>query len=216
MSHPKIPNYEIMAIPRDPGYSSAFNLGVGLSESAGPITFGIDAIVEPIWSHTWADAEADIVTNGGGTIPAGSKTIENRFRFRNGVLRAGLSRDFKLDVPETSARMQFGVQLRSINYHMDQYSHVLGAGRGQSEGWTEWTYAWGTSVLLPEVEVHYRLRMTSGTGRPGVDANGGFARGPNVALAESGRSFIVAPSGALTLDPVRVTTHQISVSLPLR
>ncbi|MDQ3949214.1 MAG: hypothetical protein M3282_02620 [Gemmatimonadota bacterium] len=216
MSHPKIPNYEIMAIPRDPGYSSAFNIGVGLSESEGPLTFGIDAIIEPIWSHTWADAEAAVPTSGGGIIPYGGKTIENRFRFANGVLRAGLSREFKLDAPESSARMQFGVQLRSISYHLDQYSHVLAAGREQTEGWTEWTYAWGASVRLPDLEIHYRLRMTSGTGRPGVASNGGFLGGPTLADSAGGRNFLVAPSGALTLDPVHVTTHQISVSLPLR
>jgi hypothetical protein len=214
MSHPKIPNYEIMAIPRDPGYSTAFNFGVGLSQTDGPLTFGIDAIVEPIWSHTWADAEAAVPTNGGGTIPAGGRTIENRFRFANGVLRAGLSREFELEMPESSARMQFGVQLRSINYHLAQFSHVLNSGRSQNENWAEWTYAWGTSVSLPEVEIHYRLRMTSGTGRPGV-AGPGFAGAPTLD-AVGGRNFIVAPSGALTLDPVRVTTHQISVSLPLR
>jgi hypothetical protein len=215
MSHPKIPNYEIMAIPRDPGYSTAFDIGVGLSETEGPLTFGVDAIVEPIWSHTWADAEGPVATNDGGTIPAGGRTIENRFRFANGVVRAGLSREFKLEMPESSARMQFGVQLRSINYDLDQYSHVLAAGRKQSEGWTEWTYAWGASVLLPDVEIHYRLRMTSGTGRPGLAAPG-FVTGPTLADAGGGRSFLVAPSGALTLDPVHVTTHQISVSLPLR
>jgi hypothetical protein len=214
MSHPKIPNYEIMAIPRDPGYSSAFNVGVGFSNSKGPLTFGIDAILEPIWSHTWADAEAAVATDNGGTIPAGGKTIENRFRFENGVLRAGLSRDFKLDMPESSARMQFGVQLRSIGYHLEQYSHILAAARSQDERWTEWTYAWGTSVRLPDLELHYRLRMTSGTGRPGVAGNA-FVNGGTFADA-GGRNFIVAPSGALTLDPVRVTTHQISVSLPLR
>jgi hypothetical protein len=214
MSHPKIPNYEIMAIPRDPGYSTAFNVGIGFSETEGPVTFGIDAIVEPIWSHTWADAEAPVPTNDGGTIPAGGRTIENRFNFTNGVLRAGLSREFELDMPESSARMQFGIQLRGINYHLAQFSHVLDAGRGQNESWTEWTYAWGTSVRLPDVELHYRLRMTSGTGRPGV-AGPGFADGPSI-QAVGGRNFLVAPSGALTLDPVRVTTHQISVSLPLR
>jgi hypothetical protein len=57
--------------------------------------------------------------------------------------------------------------------------------------------------------------MTSGTGRPGVAGNGGFLTGPT-ALEASSRNFIVAPSGALTLDPVHVATHQISVSLPLR
>jgi hypothetical protein len=178
------------------------------------MTFGIDAIFEPIWSHTWADAELPVPTNDGGTIPAGGRTIENRFRFANALLRAGLSRDFKLEIPESSMRLQSGVQLRAISYHLDQYSHVMAAGRSQDESWREWTYTWGTSLRFPEIEVHYRWRSTSGTGRPGVAGNG-FAAPGTVDLA-GGRNFLVAPSGALTLDPVRVTTHQISVSLPLR
>lgn len=215
MSHPKIPNYEIMSIPRDPGYSSAFNLGVGVSESQGPVTFGIDLILEPIWSHTWADAATPTPANDGGTIPAGGRTIENRFRFANALVRAGLSHEFPLEMPGTSAVVQGGFQLRSISYHMDQFSHVLGAGREQKESWTEWTYALGTSVRLPELDVHYRLRVTSGTGRPGVASNGGGFMSAEAATA-SGRAFLLAPSGALTLDPVRVTTHQIAVSLPVR
>ena len=216
MSHPKIPNYEIMQIPRDPGYSSAFNVGVGFSDTDGPMTFGVDAILEPIWSHTWADAESPVVTSGGGTIPAGSKTIENRFRFANAIVRAGLSRDFELEMPGSSMRVQGGIQLRSINYHLDQYSHVLVAGREQDESWIEWTYAWGTSIRLPEVEIHYRWRMTSGTGRPGLAGGGGFVGSPTLDSAVGGRNFLVAPAGPLDLAPVRVTTHQISVSLPLR
>jgi hypothetical protein len=215
MSHPKIPNYEIMSIPRDPGYSSAFNLGVGLSESDGPVTFGIDAILEPIWSHTWADAAAPVPTSGGGILPAGARTIENRFTFTNAILRAGLSRDFALEASESSARVQVGMQLRSINYHLDQYSHVLSAGRTQDESWTEWTYAIGTSLRFPELELHYRWRSTSGTGRPGL-AGGGFPFAEGATLASTGRNFLVAPAGELSLAPVRVITHQFSISLPLR
>jgi hypothetical protein len=216
MSHPKIPNYEIMNIPRDPGYSSAFNVGIGLSETEGPVTFGIDAIVEPIWSHTWADAAAPVPTNGGGTIPVGGRTIENRFTFLNGILRAGLSRDFKLDAPETSARVQGGLQLRAIGYHLDQYSHVLAAGREQNESWTEWTYAFGTSLRFPEFEVHYRWRSTTGTGRPGLAGSGVFGVDDRALASAGARNFLIAPAGELALAPVRVTTHQFSVSLPLR
>jgi hypothetical protein len=213
MSHPKIPNYEIMSIPRDPGYSTALNLGVGLSQAQGPTTFGVDVIVEPIWSHTWADAESPVSTPGGGTIPAGEKTIENRFRFANSLVRVGVSHEFALDAPGVSASMQAGAQLRSIRYHLDQFSHVLAAGREQTEGWTEWMYTWGTSIRVPDLDIHYRLRLTTGTGRPGVAGNGFLA--PDLAAA-GGRAFLLAPSGALTLDPVRVTTHQIAISLPLR
>jgi len=215
MSHPKIPNYEIMNIPRDPGYSSAFNVGVGMSETQGPVTFGLDAIFEPIWSHTWADAAAPVVTAGGATLPAGAKTIENRFTFTNAILRAGLSRDFKLEAPDSRLRTQLGLQLRAINYHLDQYSHVLAAGREQEESWSEWTYTLGTSLHFPELEVHYRWRSTSGTGRPGL-ATPGFGIEDRAIAASGGRNFLVAPAGEIALTPVRVSTHQFSVSLPLR
>src|SRR2546430_768001 len=47
MSHPKLPDYElanVAVIPRDPGHSSAYNVGVGLSKTRGPMAFAIDAI----------------------------------------------------------------------------------------------------------------------------------------------------------------------------
>jgi hypothetical protein len=66
------------------------------------------------------------------------------------------------------------------------------------------------------VEVHYRWRATSGTGRPGLAGNGVITQLGVADAAAGGRNFIVAPAGALTLDAVRVTTHQFSVSLPLR
>ena len=59
-THPKIPNYDLMQIPRDPGNTSAYNVGIGFSRVLGETTFGIDLIYEPIWSHTWANAENDI------------------------------------------------------------------------------------------------------------------------------------------------------------
>ena len=51
-SHPKIPNYEIMNIPRDPGHSWAYNLGVGVAREIGQARFGVDLIFEPINSRT--------------------------------------------------------------------------------------------------------------------------------------------------------------------
>ena len=217
MSHPKIPNYQIASvqvIPWDPGYSSAFNIGVGLSQSQGPMTFAVDAIYEPIWSYTWGDAQSPITTALGATIPAGGKTVENHFTFSNAIFRAGVGRDFKLEIPESSMRVQFGTELHSIDYHLDQFDNVVAAGRQHDESWTEWTYGAGVSLRFPEVEVHYRARMTTGTGRPGIIPEGRALAAPDATFAAS--SFIVAPSGPLTLTPVRVTTHQFSVSVPIR
>jgi hypothetical protein len=115
MSHPKIPDYEIQNIPRDPGNSQAFNLGAGLSRSAHGSTFALDAVYEPIWSYTWADAAAPLQTSAGATIPAGGKTIENRFRFSNALIRMGFSQD----MPFAQDAKAFGFQLGLAVHRID-------------------------------------------------------------------------------------------------
>lgn len=213
MSHPKIPNYEIMSIPRDPGHSSAFNLGVGVSRAHGSSTFGVDLIYEPIWSYTWADAAAPIETVNGDTIPAGGKTVENRFRFSNALLRMGLNQELELGGWAKTAALQLGLVVRSNRYRLEQFDNVQVAGRSQEESWVEWTPTWGLGLRFPDLEIRYRGRVTHGTGRPGVAPVGGiFAE--DAGVLSSG--IIVAPSGPLTLEEVTVASHQVSVSLPLR
>lgn len=211
MSHPKLPNYEIQNIPRDPGNSSAFNLGAGISKTHEGSTFGVDVVYEPIWSHTWADAAAPVETRLGRTIPTGGKTIENRFRFSNALLRMGFGQDLGFAGATRVVGLRLGLVVRSINYSLVQQDNVQVSTRRLEEGWLEWAPTWGVSLRFPGWEVRYRGSVTHGTGRPGV------ASGAQFATAESTRSTIlVAPSGPLTLDPVRVMTHQLSVSLPLR
>jgi hypothetical protein len=203
-SHPKIPNYEIMNIPRDPGYSWAYNVGLGLSRTQGPAAFGIDFIYEPIWSETWADTDTVMTTRTGRTIEAGGKTVENDFRFSNALLRTGISRE------NEKAGFQLGLQVRSIQYWLDQYNNLEEARRKQKESWMEWTPSWGAGLKFPEFEVRYMGRVTTGTGRPGVAWTG-----PRAEAAFAASDFIVAPSGPLTLQEARVLTQQISVSIPI-
>jgi hypothetical protein len=55
--------------------------------------------------------------------------------------------------------------------------------------------------------------MVTGTGRPGILPSDGRAFPTADA---SGPNIIAAPNGALTLTGVSVTTHQVSISLPIR
>jgi hypothetical protein len=212
MDHPKIPNYSIMNIPRDPGNSSAFNVGFGIARAYAGSTFGIDLIYEPIWSHTWADAASPIVARNGATIPTGGMTIENRFRFSNALLRLGVGQEASFG-PDVIGGLQLGLGVRSIHYWLDQTDHVQLSARSHEERWTEWTPTWGLSLGFPTLEVRYEGSVTNGTGRPGVARNGGFVAEDAVAL---GSNILVAPSGPITLDEVRVTTHRVSISLPIR
>jgi hypothetical protein len=209
MSHPKIPNYEIMNIPGDPGTSNAFNLGVGVSRRDGPATFGMDIVYEPIWSHTWALADVPIATTG-GSIPAGGKTVENHFRFSNTLVRLGLDRELPVFGGRLAA-FQLGLMVRSIGYHLNQDDLVAGSVRRQNESWTEWTPTWGLSLRFPEFELRYRGSMTHGSERP----TSSFGGCPNCFEAVPG-GIVVAPSGPMSLDPVKVVSHQVSFSLPLR
>ena len=211
-SHPKIPNYEIMNIPRDPGNSTAFDLGVGIAKVVGPTTFGIDIVYEPGSSDTWAEAAEPVETVSGDTIPTGEKTVENAFSFSNAFVNVGVTRQVG------PAAFQFGLGLRSYDYHLDQWDHVEEDTRREDEQWMEWVPSWGARVSLGDLEFRYAGRVTTGTGRPGVGWSGGgwLERGALDVASAGGNDILLAPSGPLTLDDVPVMTHQFSISVPIR
>jgi len=203
--HPKIPNYQIQNIPRDPGDTWGFDVGAGLSKTSGPVEVGIDVVFEPIWSDTWSTLDSAVVLTGGRRLEKGDKEVENEFFFSNVHLRLGLGREVE------RWGFQLGLDASSYAYELDQLNNVTAGRRSQDESWMEWTPSVGASLRFPEVELRYAGRLTSGTGRPGVEFTG--ARSDAL---EAAADFIVAPNGPLTLQDVRVFTHQVSVRLPIR
>jgi len=204
-THPKIPNYEIMNIPRDPGISWAYDFGVGIAKSNGPATFGIDVVVEPIWSDTWAEAAADTVSVNEQVIRKGDKTVENGFFFSDVQMRLGLAYDLK------RASFHAGVEVRSYAYKLKQRNRIQDTKRSQEESWMEWSPSFGATARFSEFEIGYQGRLTTGSGRPGVQWTG--ERADAVALAAD---FIVAPTGPLTLQDALVITHRVTVSVLIR
>ena len=204
-THPKIPNYELMNIPRDPGDSWAWNFGIGLARESGPTTFAIDLIWEPIWSDTWAEADSLLQSPLGHQIRPGEKTIENDFSFSNAILRTGLLHE--------TARWgaSLGLEVHTYSYDLEQTDNFLRTNRDQHESWMEWTPTWGASFQLSELELRYNGRLTTGSGRPGVEWSPTF-QAELLALSD----YIIAPSGPLTLQDAHIFTHQLSVSLPIR
>lgn len=207
-SHPKIPNYDIMNIPRDPGDTWGFNLGLGVSRSLGPTVFGADLILEPIWSETWAEAAAPVTTASGKIIPEGEKTVDNDFQFMNTLLRLGLG------VTHKRANFQLGLQVKSYDYQLEQINLIEENIRQQDESWFEWTPTFGIGLVFTEFEVRYAGRVTTGTGRPGVAWWPAVREGDLLAVPAGG-DFIVAPSGPLTLQDASVWAHQLSLVIPL-
>jgi hypothetical protein len=218
LSHPKLPDYQIVdvvrPVPWDPGHSAAYNFGIGIAQRQGPSTFALDLVYEPIRTHTWGEAPSDIQTVAGATIPAGGKTTENHFTFSNAIARLGLGQNVPLEGMSDSLRLQIGVSAHSIHYWLRQVDHVGGTSRRQEEQWLEWSPTWGASMRFGGVDVRYLGRVTHGTGRPGI----ALVNGPVIDVAASAAgapSIVAAPSGPLTLTGVSVTTHQLSIAVPL-
>ena len=207
-SHPKIPNYDLANVPRDPGDSWAFDIGAGLGHQKGPLSFGVDVIYQPAWSQTWAEAADTVRTEDGVLLQPGDHTVENDFFLSNLVLGLGLARE--------SERwgFQLGVRASARETQLDQWDAVTATRRKQNESWMEWTPSLGATLRFPDVEVRYAGWITTGTGRPSVEFSL-RAGSPRAAATASASDFLIPPSGPLILQEARVTTHQISVRLPL-
>jgi hypothetical protein len=217
LSHPKLPNYQVVdlvrPVPWDPGHSAAYNVGVGVAQHHGPSTFALDLVYEPILTHTWGESPGDVETLAGPIIPAGGKTTENHFVFSNAIARLGVGQDIVIDGVASPLRLQGGIAAHAVRYWLRQEDHVQATSRRQDEHWLEWTPTWGASKRFAGIDLRYFGRVTHGTGRPGIAAAQVF--GPLSDASAGGPSILAAPTGPLALTPVSVTTHQLSISVPL-
>jgi len=211
VANPRIARNDVVTIPRDQGRSAAYDVGVGFAKLSGPGRFGVDLVYEPIWSTSWAVADAPAVTDLGDTIPVGGRTIENRFRFSNVLLRLGVGRDLTLTGMAKAFGLDLGLALRSMHYRLVQTDRLAGVEQTLLNSWVEWSPTWGLSLRFPELELKYRGRVINGNGRPSV---AGFFGGPFIDVAPN--SFVVTPGSDLALAGVSTVTHQITLSLPLR
>ena len=181
-------------------------MGFGIGRTRKSTTFGIDLAYQPIWSHTWQEADERLEAPH-GVLEVGDMTIENQFVFSNVVLRSGIAHQFK------KFGFQLGLEARSYEYQLEQDDHMEGTSRLQDEAWTEWTPTFGAHFRFSDVEMQFSTRITSGTGFPGIDRL--FAV-EDMAAAPSSPDFIAAPRGALTLQDATVVTHQIWIRVPIR
>jgi hypothetical protein len=204
--HPKIPNYDLMSIPRDPGNSTAYNLGVGLFRSSNYSFFGVDLIFEPIESETWAEADQPIMLSRGDIFPAGMKTVENFFTFSNWIGRIGFRSG------NESSAFQAGLQFHAIRYDLEQINHLQRSKRNQHEDWMEWTLSGGYGFTVGPVRILYSVLLTTGTGQPGVVSTGWSPARSDVSMDFSRGDFLPAPSGSVNVREAFVWTHMVSVS----
>lgn len=207
-SHPKIPNYDLVNIPRDPGNSRVFQVGGGLAKRTDNTAFTVEVVLEPGRSHTWAYADTALTTPGGNVIPAGGRTVDNRFVFRNVAMATGVQKDGE------RAGFQLGLRLRAIRYTLDQQNFMADTVRHTREGWMEWTPTWSGVLRFEGFDLRYSGRATM-KGWTGIQIPFGVRVDQEVA-APGGGDFLVAPTEPVNMPDFRVTTHQFMVSVPVR
>jgi hypothetical protein len=208
-THPKIPNYPLVNIPRDPGLTHAFNLGIGIGKALGSTTGGMEIIYEPIWTNTWATAPDAIETDDGTAVPAGGKTIENRFRFSNIKARVGLSRVVDMSTNSTtSLRVQFGLVVMTNSYSLRHQDNVALTRRDRQFSWTEWGPTFGFGLRIRRIEASYAFQATCG---PEACV---WAQGDDVAVSTPGNVGTAVPiEGPTDFNYGRLITHRFTLTI---
>jgi hypothetical protein len=203
-AHPKIPNYNIVDIPRDPGNSAVFNIGAGVSRTEAGATVAMELILEPGRSHTWAFADTAVTLPSGAILQAGDLTVDNQFRFLNWVVGLGFERE------TDRIGYQLGLRVRQINYTLDQEHFLAEVRRETRESWAEWSPSWGVVTRFGGMELRYAGRFTA-RGWPDMGWWGGDTI---VAVPDAGVDFVVGPTGPVNIPSFRVTTHRFTLSVP--
>ncbi len=215
LSHPKIPNYVIQNLPRDPGSTNAFNVGVGAARDAGPFTFGVDVIIEPMFSDTWADAATSTQRADGSIIPAGQKTVENHFQFHNSKAALGVGRKWVTDSAKgTSLTLDFGLSMYSIVYDLKQTNNITRTTRTQRENWVESGPSFGLRYRSHDIEMSYAFRASCGNG--GCDLSPFQGGGDTLVAAPSTGGIIAAPASPLFIQSGSETSHHFTITVPIR
>jgi hypothetical protein len=200
--HPKIPNYDLANIPRDPGTSVAYNLGFGAVWSDPKSSWGIEYIYEPIATNTWAEAGEQPREPTNLLLPPHFKTIQNFFDFTNHIIRAGYSSHTKLPWLE----YRFGAQLHIYRYSLEQQNNVTHTRRSLSTDWVETTLSGGMSATIADLRLIYTLQLVFGNGLVGTEGTA-----IPFAATASANDILVAPTGNLVVNDITLVTHQLAL-----
>lgn len=208
-THPHIPNYTFSHIPRDPGNSRAYALGMGGVTQDSLNILSLDLTYMPMWTSTWQEAGTPTKTKSGAILPIGAPTIENEFVFSNIDFHAGWAHRF------TNTWIQLGLDVLDVNYALDQYDDINEVAHQIDDHWTETTLTWGLAFELP----HIRLRYFGHARNTDLFRFGSEQSAPIVNIPEApGPDIVSAPLGGqalLRMEPNAAVLHQFSISIPL-
>ena len=211
LTHPKIPNYRFSNLPRDPGTTYAFNVGVGIGRMFAGSGYGLDFVYEPMLSHTWAEAGPGVTNEDGSLVPEGTKTIENRFRFSNMKLAAGMRKEFR-GAADTASAVGFdlGLSIYRNTYRLRQQDNLTDRVRHQNVGWTEWG---------PTLGVHWRTRIVRLGYSLALNCSPGSCtpQGDDVAVSAPppAPGVIASPTALLGLDYGRTIVQKLLLTFAI-
>jgi hypothetical protein len=205
-SHPKIPDYDLAQLPRDPGNSTALSFGAGIAYEQPRVRFGMDLEYEPAWSHTWAyPGDSVRFRPDGSVVNALDHTVDNDFTFSNIRMAAG--------VEGFSGRTgwQAGLGILSNGYKLEQRDHVRGQVTRTNERWLEWTPGWGVHHDFGQLQLRYSGRLVLK----------GFPDGSDIAVSAvdagmaEGSDYLVPVVTPAYLPDFAIFTNQFSVSVAI-
>jgi hypothetical protein len=200
--HPKIPDYPITGIPRDPGTTTAYNFGAGIAwKGESSTTLALEYLIEPVASKTWVEAAQDQMVNG-RLIHASEVTQRNNYTFLNHRVRFGA------EIRPTSWLVVRGGS--TLHYYSYDYefinliSNIERHADPQME-WTEIDLTGGITASIGPLELGYQVSMLTGAGI--LDR---IERGWGPLSLRSSSDFFLPPNPWVQLQPVPAFTHQVS------
>jgi hypothetical protein len=199
--HPKIPDYPLSGVPRDPGTTHAYDFGVGLSWKIPYLLIATEAIYEPIDTKTWVEAESPIQTNDGRYLNKGEITIRNDYKFFNRILRLGVEAG-----SENWLALRAGVQAKVFKYDYHHLNVLTSHARWSKphSQWTEMTWTGGVSFRRDKKEWLYTLQVI--TGNSFLRARPRRPEG-----YKDFTDFLIPPVRELNFDRVPMFMQQVSV-----
>ena len=207
--HPKIPEYPLAGIPRDPGNTQALNFGLGLKWQNETTLFGLDMIYEPIDVKTWADAATELTRWDGLIYHAGAVIMRNDYRFANRLIRAGVQIK-----PTIWLSLATGAQVKFYEYDYyqnDFVNQVERTGKPQRQ-WSEATWSGGIKIHTGRYDLTYSLRMQTGTGLLERQWLWRWFGLEDSAMNFAKADFLIPPTVTLNVTPVTYYTQWLGLS----
>jgi len=203
--HPKLPDYPISGVPRDPGTTRAFNAGIGASlQTSSNALLAVEYIFEPILTNTWVEALQDLDRGDGVVVVRrGEKQQENTYTFANHIARFGA----QIEALEWVI-LQVGAESRTVQYDFVSRNYQWNTEHraAPQSRWQEITLTGAVRLSLGSFNVAYGIELLTGRGL----LSGTWLR---PILWENFRAadVIVPPTDWLSIKPAPVFTHQVSI-----